>query len=100
MVCRGHSWIDHDEKHATADMMNPPFPAPGFEGMDLCRRTDWWNLWQLEIKEKPGLTEEQFLGLFVKCDACGLITTHHMFHKHRCRLQTTDESDSDSELSD
>ncbi|KAF8327320.1 hypothetical protein F5887DRAFT_924839 [Amanita rubescens] len=55
---------------------DPPFAAPGFEGIDLCRRTDWWNLWQLEIKEKPGLTEEQFLGL----------------------PQMTDEYDSDSEL--
>ncbi|KAF8340244.1 hypothetical protein F5887DRAFT_1077042 [Amanita rubescens] len=64
-----------------ADIMDPPFPAPEFEGMDLRRRTDWWNLWRLELKEKPGLTEEQFLGLFVK-------------------PQTTDESGSDSELSD
>ncbi|KAF8337779.1 hypothetical protein F5887DRAFT_917812 [Amanita rubescens] len=86
--------------YSRVDMMDPPFPAPEFEGMDLRRRTDWWNLWQLELKEKPGLTEEQFLGLFVKCDACGLIATHHMFHKHCCRPQTTDESGSDSELSD
>ncbi|KAF8313930.1 hypothetical protein F5887DRAFT_929910 [Amanita rubescens] len=42
--------------YAPVDMMDPPFPAPGFEGTDLCHRTDWWNLWQLEIKEKPGLT--------------------------------------------
>lgn len=92
-------WTDHDETRA-ADI-NPPFPAPGFEGMDLCHRTSWWNLWQLECKDKPGLTQEQFLGLFVKCDACGLINTHHMFHKHRCRRpQTMDESASDSEQSD
>jgi len=82
-------------------MMDPPFPAPGFEGMDLHRRTDWWNLWKLELKEKPGLTEEQFLGLFVKCDACGLIATHHMFHKHYCRRDESGyESGSDSELSE
>ena len=91
--------MDHDKTRA-ADAMKPPFPAPGFEGVDLCRRTDWWNLWQLECKDKPGLTQEQFLGLFVKCDACGLINTHHMFHKHRCRPKTTDESCSDLELSD
>ncbi|KAF8329621.1 hypothetical protein F5887DRAFT_923743 [Amanita rubescens] len=61
--------------YAPVGMLDPPFPAPGFEGMDLCLRTDWWNLWQLELKEKPGLTEDQFLGL----------------------PQTTDESGSDSD---
>ncbi len=45
--------------------MDSPLPAPGFEGVDLSRRTDWRKLTKLECIEKPGLTEEQFLGLFV-----------------------------------
>ncbi|KAF8333377.1 hypothetical protein F5887DRAFT_1080196 [Amanita rubescens] len=84
--------------YAQADLMDSPLPAPGFEGVDLSRRTDWRKLTKLECIEKPGLTEEQFLGLFIKCDACGLITTHLLFYKHHCRPDTVD--DSGSELSD
>ena len=92
-------WADCNEMCGLrADEKDPPFLAPGFEGVDLSRRTDWRKLTKLECSEKPGLTEEQFLGLFVKCDACGLITTHLLFHQHYCRPQRA--ADSSSEPSD
>ena len=59
-------------------MDSQAIPASGFEGVDLSRRTDWRKLMKLECEEKPSLTEEQFLGLFIPCDSAGchgLITT-------------------------
>ena len=70
-----------------ADPVAAPSLAPQFEGVDLSGRTDWRKFDKLDCMDNPGLTEEEFLGLFVKCDACALITTHLMFHKHHCRPQ-------------
>ncbi|KAM6490167.1 hypothetical protein JOM56_014361 [Amanita muscaria] len=79
--------------YAQADLMDPPSAAPETERVDLSVRTDWRRFVKLDCMDRPGLTEEEFLGLFVKCDACALITTHLMFHKHHCRLQTGDDLD-------
>ena len=68
-----------------ADLTNPP-------GVDLSRRTDWGKFYNLACTDSPGLTEEEFLGLFVKCDGCGLINTHLMFNRHYCCPQTVDDS--------
>jgi hypothetical protein len=75
------------------DLMRPSSPAPEFERVDLSVRTDWRRFVKLDCMDRPGLTEEEFLGLFVKCDACALITTHLMFHKHWCRPQRGDDLD-------
>ena len=64
--------------------MDPHFPAPEFNGRDLSRRTDWQRFIKLDCMDRPGLTEDKFWGLFVKCDACSLITTHLMFSSHHC----------------
>jgi hypothetical protein len=31
---------------------------------------------KLDCMDRPGVTEDEFCGLFIKCDACELITTH------------------------
>ena len=59
-------------------------PTPGFNGRDLSHCTDWCKIVKLDCMDRPGLTEDEFWGLFVKCDACGLITTHLMFRSHHC----------------
>ncbi|KAM6490847.1 hypothetical protein JOM56_013716 [Amanita muscaria] len=79
--------------YAQADLMDPPSAAPESERVDLSVRTDWRRFVKLDSMDRPGLTEEEFLGLFVKCDACALITTHLMFHKHHCGPQTGDDLD-------
>ena len=71
--------------------MDPPTPAPEFDGMDLSRRTDWRKFVKLDCMDRPGSTENEFMGLFVKCDMCALITTHLMFHRHHCDPQTADD---------
>jgi hypothetical protein len=41
-------------------------------------------LMRLDEIVNPGLTEEQFYGLFARCDRCGLITTRRAFQSHSC----------------
>ena len=54
--------------------LNPPFPP----------QTDWAKFNMLDCLHGPGVTEEEFLGLFIKCDVCALITTHLVFDNHQC----------------
>ena len=63
-----------------SDLLDVPLDSP----LDLSRRTDWRKFVKLDCMDRPGLTEDEFLGLFVKCDACALITTHVMFRSHHC----------------
>lgn len=37
---------------------------------------------QLDDAIKPGLTEDEFLGLFTRCNHCGLIMTRRVFPRH------------------
>jgi hypothetical protein len=66
--------------------------APPFEtrvrprGMDLGYETDWRRFNKLDRLERPGLSEREFYGLFVKCDACGLVMTRLVFPGHYCRV--------------
>jgi hypothetical protein len=64
--------------------------------VDLGYQTDWRKFTKLESMDRPGLTEIEFLGLFVKCDACMLITTRQMFGHHHCDPREED----DGELTD
>lgn len=64
--------------------------------VDLGYQTDWRKFSKLESMDRPGLTEVEFFGLFVKCDACMLVTTRQAFSSHHCSLQVED----DSELTD
>jgi hypothetical protein len=47
-------------------------------------QTDWTKFDKLDCLGGPGLTEKEFLGLFIKCDACALVTMHLVFDNHRC----------------
>jgi hypothetical protein len=79
-----------------SDVTNPDPPlAP--QDVDLRYRTDWRKFVKLDCMDRPGLTEVEFLGLFVKCDACELITTHMMFDQHYCHAHVVDD---DSDLTD
>jgi hypothetical protein len=66
------------------------------EYVDLGYQTDWRKFSKLESMDRPGLTEVEFFGLFVKCDMCMLVTTRQAFSSHRCDPQVED----DSELTD
>ena len=43
--------------------------------------------------ERPGLSEKEFVGLFAKCDVCGLIVARLVFDHHRCNLLEGDDSE-------
>ena len=72
LVCKDIS--DEYELMGGIDLRNPPLPT----------QTDWHKFDKLDRLNKPGLTEKEFLGLFVKCDACELITSHLVFDQHQC----------------
>jgi hypothetical protein len=49
------------------------------------RRTIEWRWFQLlNCTKQPGLTEDQFRGLFFKCGVCGIVTTRQVFSFHEC----------------
>jgi hypothetical protein len=68
-------------------------PGPKTEDVNLGRRTHWPKFDYLDRMVKPGLTKVKFLGLFVKCDACELITTNLMFSNHVCTTHKVDGLD-------
>jgi len=57
---------------------------------------DWCRFSKVESMDRPGLTEVEFFGLFVKCDACMLITMCQAFSNHHCSPQ----AEGDLELTD
>ena len=70
--------------------------ATDSEYLDLGYETDWRKFSKLESMDRPGLTEVEFFGLFVKCDVCMLITTRQAFSNHCCpqeedNLELTDQ---------
>jgi len=71
-----------------------PPPALVFDRVDLSRCTDWQKFVKLDCMDRrPGLTKDEFLSLFDKCDMCALITTHLMFHHHHCNPDDLDLTD-------
>jgi hypothetical protein len=46
------------------------------------RATKWTKFSKLDRMKKPGLSEAEFQGLFVKCDNCQRITTREVFRYH------------------
>jgi hypothetical protein len=63
------------------------------EYVDLGYQTDWRKFSKLESMDRPGLTEVEFFGLFVKCDTCMLVTTRQAFSSHHCYLHVEDEAE-------
>jgi hypothetical protein len=51
---------------------------------------------------KPGLSEEEFWGLFARCDICQAITTQDVFRYHleTCQADTTAEDTETEEESE
>lgn len=43
----------------------------------------------LDLRVRPGLTDDEFGRLFVRC-GCGLILTHQAFHQHSCSKEVID----------
>jgi hypothetical protein len=72
------------------------------------RATKWTKFNNLDRMKKPGLSEAEFWGLFVKCDNCYKITTREVFryhlegcegHQHEGDTDTdTDASESEQEI--
>jgi hypothetical protein len=46
---------------------------------------------KLEVMDRPGLTEVEFFGLFVKCDTCKLIMGREVFTYHHCSPRVVDD---------
>jgi hypothetical protein len=46
------------------------------------RATKWTKISKLDQMRKPGLSEREFWGLFVKCENCEKITTREVFRYH------------------
>jgi hypothetical protein len=51
-------------------------------GMNLGYETDWRKFNKLDWLERPELSEQEFYGLFTKCEACGLVMTRQVFLHH------------------
>ena len=45
---------------------------------------------KLDCLDRPGLSELEFFGLFVKCDVCNLVMARIVFQCHYCVLRTED----------
>ena len=58
--------------------------APSGLGRDY--ETDWRKIVKLDRLEQPGLSEKEFVGLFAKCEVCGLIVARLVFQRHHCKL--------------
>ena len=48
----------------------------------MATNNKWTKFNKLDRMKKPGLSEAEFWGLFVKCDNCQMITTHKVFRYH------------------
>jgi len=68
-------------------------PALVFDGEDLSHHTDWQKFVKLNCMDRSWLTEDKFLGLFIKCDVCALITMLLMFYHHHCKPDDLDLTD-------
>ena len=66
------------------DLTNAPLPA---ENADLGYETDWRRIVKLDCLDRPGLSEREFFGLFVKCSVCKLVIARNIFSCHHCVLQ-------------
>jgi hypothetical protein len=60
-------------------------PPLGVTAVDVLYETDWRKIVRLDRLERPGLTEKEFFGLFVKCNACGLVMARLVFRHHHCK---------------
>lgn len=69
------------------DLTDVPLPA---ENVNLQYETDWRKMVKLECLDRPGLSELEFFGLFVKCDVCNLVMARLVFACHFCVLRTED----------
>lgn len=72
-----------------ADYLGPgikqPSPPEGLS-FNLGHEMDWRKFVKLNAMDRPGLTEDELFGLFVKCEGCKLVMTHQVFValKHHC----------------
>jgi len=63
-------------------------------GGNLGYQTDWRKFVKLDAMDRPGLTEVEFFGLFLKCEGCKLVMTRHVFFtlRHHCVAKAMDEN--------
>ena len=55
-------------------------------GVNLEHKTDHRKFFKLDCLDQPGVTEKEFWGFFVKCDACRLVMTQEVFPDNYCLL--------------
>jgi hypothetical protein len=63
------------------DFIDAPLPAGN---VDSVYETDWRKIVKIDSMERPGLSEREFFGLFVKCDVCELVMAREVFCYHDC----------------
>jgi hypothetical protein len=61
---------------------NDHHPLDLNDSSTIPRATKWTKFNKLDRMKKPGLSKEEFRGLFVKCDNCQRITTREVFRYH------------------
>ena len=65
------------------------------------RPTKWIKFTKLDRITKPGLSEKEFYGLFVKCENCQKVTTRDVFRYHLEGCEGFQhEGDTDSDTSE
>ena len=69
------------------DFNDEPLPAGN---VDSGYVTDWRKIVKVDCMDRPGLSELEFFGLFVKCDVCKLVMARQVFCHHYCVSQTED----------
>jgi hypothetical protein len=67
--------------------------------MVVPRQTKWKKIDKIGRMRKPGLSEEEFQGLFAKCDICQAITTRDVFRYHleACQGDAAEDTVSEEE---
>jgi hypothetical protein len=78
-------------------------PSDLNDSSTIPRATKWTKFSKLDQMQKPGLSEADFRGLFVKCDNCQRITTREVFKYHLEDCEgyqhgDTDTSESEQEI--
>jgi hypothetical protein len=66
----------------------------------ITRRYNLRRFDRLDALHKPGITEDEFLLMFVKCAYCALVMTRNAYFAHECDevVRADEETEEDEEV--
>jgi hypothetical protein len=73
--------------HSAIDLNNFPTFVPSVHAP---RKSEFQMLMQLDSVSGAGLSETEFLTLFVKCNGCAMIMTRGSVAYHECKTADSD----------